>query len=164
VGLGLGNVRFVHSDFLAFQPPERFDIVLSVASAHYLVEQGRGVELFRAFRTWLKPNGLLLLFAPRSGPEIPSTRYLPDPFQLRDIFSAEMIRFLCREAGLDIRILAPVIGALGTVAQQLTQAATSSRALSLFTYPLQLALSEADRLDRPGDLRKASSSWLLVAS
>lgn len=161
--LGLGNVRFVHGDFLAFHPTEGFDIVLSVQSAHYLVEEGRGVDLFSAFRAWLKPDGLLILLAPRSRPEVPYSRYLPPPFPLRDVLSFDAIRLLCAQARLEIKLIAPVIGVLGTIAQQLNRAAARSRVLSLLTYPLQLVLAEGDRLRRSDDVQKPSSSWLVVA-
>lgn len=35
-GLGLANVSFVCDDFLRYQPDGAYDVVLSVASAHYL--------------------------------------------------------------------------------------------------------------------------------
>lgn len=77
--LAVENVVFVRSDFLDFRPPKQFDVVLSVASAHHLLQEGRGEELFQRFGSWLRPGGLLLLFAPRCRREVPWLRLLPPP-------------------------------------------------------------------------------------
>jgi len=161
--LGLGNIVFEHHEFLGFRPVEGFDVVLSVASAHYLLEQGRGEDLFRAFGAWLNPNGLLLLFGPRCRAEVPWSRWLPPPFELHDVMSHEAIQSLCAAAGLDVEVIAPAIGVLGTLAEQIARAAASSRVARLLTYPLQLALAELDRVCASTDVQHPSSSWLLVA-
>ena len=53
--LGLSNLTFARADFLEFRPARPFDAVLSIASAHYLVADGRGAQLFRACSGWLRP-------------------------------------------------------------------------------------------------------------
>src|SRR5213593_660733 len=98
--LKLRSVGFVQGGLFDFPEPVPFDVVLSVASAHYAVEEGRGVDLFRAFRALLQPNGILLLFAPRCRAEVPYSPHLPAPFKLRDVVSAQTLQSLCDAAGL----------------------------------------------------------------
>jgi len=64
--LGLRNVSIVQDTFLSYSPELKFDVVLSVCSAHYLTEQGHGEELFARFRSWLSPSGYLVLLGPRT--------------------------------------------------------------------------------------------------
>jgi len=161
--LNLRNVVFVQGDLFDFPEPVPFDVVLSVASAHYAVEEGRGVDLFRAFRALLQPNGILLLFAPRCRAEVPYSPHLPAPFKLRDVVSAQTLQSLCDAAGLTAVRIVPAIGALGTVAKQIDHAVAGRAMLSLMTYPLQLALSELDRVGRRRDARAPSAGWIVQA-
>jgi len=163
LALGTTNASFACADFLEYAPAERFDVVLAVASAHYLVEAGRGAELFRRFGDWLRPGGQLLLFGPRRGDEVPRLAHLPPPFRLRDVFSRAALDALCRESELDVELLMPSIGPLGTYAKQVSCGAGGSRAMSLVTYPLQLCLTSLDRVGRAADADGLSSAWVLVA-
>jgi hypothetical protein len=153
----------VRSDFLDFQPPEQFDVVLSVASAHHLLQEGHGEELFQRFGSWLRQGGLLLLLAPRCRREVPWLRLLPPPFALRDVVSAEPLRWLCRVGGLEVRTITPAIGILGTVAKQISHAAAQSWFLRAATYPAQMMLTGLDRMLAAGHFNERSSAMVLVA-
>lgn len=159
--LDLTNVSFVCDDFLRYQPNEPYDVVLSVASAHYLVDEGRGVELFRAFRSWLQPSGKLLLLGPRCRDEVPAIGWLPMPMsKRRNVFSEQQLRSLCREAELCIQQLQPAVFALGTLAKQLSALRNSIPALA-FLYLLEWGMTISDRfllLDQD-----RSVYWVLLA-
>jgi SAM-dependent methyltransferase len=157
------NTSFACVDFLRYAPAERFDVVLAVASAHYLVEAGKGGELFRRFSDWLRPGGTLLLFGPRRAQEVPRLAHLPPPFRLRDVFSRGALDALCAENGLGVESLVPAIGTLGTYAKQVSCGAGASRTLSVVTYPLQLFLTSCDRVGNGSDAEAPSSAWVLVA-
>ena len=157
------NASFDAVDFLRYQPSERFDVVLAVASTHYLVEAGQGGELFARFSDWLRPGGMLLLFGPRRAEEVPRLAHLPPPFRLRNVFSRGALDALCRENGFDVASLTPAIGTLGTYAKQVSLGAGGSRTMSLVTYPLQLVLTSFDRIGSAGDGEVPSSAWVLVA-
>ena len=160
--LGTPNASFARADFMEYSPAERFDVVLAVASTHYLVEMGLGGELFRRMTDWLAPGGRLLMFGPRRRDEVPRLAQLPPPFRMRDEFSRRTIDALCRESGLDVELLVPSIGPLGTYAKQVSLRAGSSRAMSLVTYPLQVCLTSFDRVEHAGS-DGPSSAWVLVA-
>ena len=163
--LHLENVEFTRAEFQRFRPAERFDVVLSVASAHYLINQGTGEQLFRTFRTWLKPDGLLCVLVPRRGAEIPSWPLLPPPFEeMRDVVAEGVLPAFCRVSGLKVQTIAGVVGVWGTLAKQLNRAVGKSHALSLLSYPFQLALATVDRVLPMSMRRKRSSHWLLVAT
>ena len=161
--LALRNVDFVQCDFRAFHPVAPFDVVLSVASAHYLIEEGRGDELFDSFREWLVPDGLLLLLAPRCRGDVPCWPALPPPFTLRDVVARGTLPALCRTADLRVERMVPVVGLVGTVAKQLSRAASGSRLLAAATYPLQYAGATLDRLAPYTAGGTCSSHWLLLA-
>lgn len=159
--LGLANVSFVCDDFLRYQPDGAYDVVLSVASAHYLVEEGRGIELFRAFRSWLRPDGRLLLLGPRCRDEVPAVNWLPMPMsKRRDIFSEQQLLSLCQEAELYIQRLQPAVFALGTLATQLSAFRKSFPALVLL-YSLEWGMTISDRF-LPLN-RGKSAYWVLLA-
>ncbi len=160
--LGLPNVVFRRSDFLASEPELPFDVILSVASAHYLMAEGRGEELFRQFGAGLRPGGLLVMLAPRHRGEVPCLPLLPPPFRLRDVVSGDGLRGLCRTAGFEACAVIPVVGPLGTWAKQLAMAVGRSRLLAGLTYPLLLLLSALDRLT-PRSAARRSAGWVLVA-
>jgi SAM-dependent methyltransferase len=142
--LSLTNVAFRHVDFMGFDTTETFDIVLSVASAHYLVEAGQGRELFQRFRAWLKLGGRLLLLGPRRMPEVPATPWLCFP-PLHDVFSVEELNDLCRASDLQIEVICGHIGHLGTLAKQIGwTAAPHSRLLSVGLYPARWVLASLD--------------------
>jgi SAM-dependent methyltransferase len=159
--LGLSNASFVHSDFLNFQPFEKFDAILSIASAHYLVESGGGKELFCKFSFWLKPGGSLLLLGPRRKLEMPLAPFLPH-LPRHEVFSREDLLSLCNSSGLHVELLFPCIGRFGTWAKQINRFAAHSRVLALTAYPLQLFLAMIDRANGV-DADQQSSSWMLIA-
>lgn len=160
-GLGLANVSFVCDDFLRYQPDGAYDVVLSVASAHYLVDEGRGTELFRAFRSWLRPGGKLLLLGPRCRDEVPAVSWLPMPMSKgRDVFSEQQLQSLCQETELCIQKLQPVVFTLGTLATQLN-AFRKSVLASVFLYSLAWGMTISDRL-MPLN-RDKSAYWVLLA-
>ncbi|HEY1252044.1 MAG TPA: class I SAM-dependent methyltransferase [Thermoanaerobaculia bacterium] len=159
--LGLTNVSFLEADFLEFRPAERFDALLSVASAHYLVQANKGRALFGAFASWLEPGGVLVLFGPRRREEMPVTRILP-AVHGREIFGYGDLDSLCRESGLVPEVIAPAVGRVGTLAKQVGRIGQDSRWLGRFTYPVQRLLDAFEQgTPVPGDRR--SSAWLVVA-
>jgi SAM-dependent methyltransferase len=160
--LGLSNVSFIESDFLEFKPTARFDVVLSVASAHYLVEAGKGELLFGCFKSWLKPGGRLLLIGPRRAAETPSVSWLPRP-EGRLVFSFRELSRLCDRSGLTVETLCGRVGKLGTLAKQLGWAITGClRPLMVGVYPLQVVLCIFD--DRMNFRNEQPSFiWLLIA-
>jgi len=162
-GLGIENVSFVQANFLNHTPPRHYDIVLSIDSAHYLVEDEQGSALFTRFGSWLKPGGLLILLAPRRGEEVPQLPLLPPPFAPRPLFSREGLEALCREGALELESLVPEIGVAGTVAKQVARATETSSIAFAATYPAQIALSALDRLFRPRPHARRSAKWLLRA-
>lgn len=159
--LALDNARFIRSDFLDFAPAEKFDVVLSVSSAHYLVERGHGEDLFTKFRLWLKPGGLLLLFAPRIGHEVPLTSFLPS-FFVRDVFSLDLLQSLCLGSELLVEALVPCIGRPATMAKQLACLTSRMPALKPIAYPFEVGLTHSDSW-RVSNKSRSSSAWLLVA-
>ena len=159
--LAVTSARFRVADFLAFTPAEPVDVVLSVASAHYLAQTGRGVELLGCFRRWLRPGGKLILYGPRHLPESPLAGWLP---KLSGDwgFTRSQLEDWCREAGFTVETLEPAVGRLGTVAKQLAIYAGGSAPLRAACYPLTLALDWMDR--KRTDPDRASSAWRLVAA
>lgn len=158
--LGLANASFVLEDFLSFAPRECFDVVLSVASAHYLVENGDGQTLFKRFASWLAPGGTLMLLGPRVEHEVPMVPFLPS-LATHTVFTRVMLEELCAGARLHVRTLRPAVGRCGTVAKQLAEFDGFLWPVSIATFPLQLALTHLDEKCSTGAER--SAFWLLVA-
>ena len=161
--MGLSNVSFVQADFLEFQSEAKFDVVLSVASAHYLAEAGKGEQLFNCFHSWLKPGGQLLLIGPRHEGETLFVSLLPQPERRRGVFAAHELKDLCRVNGLAVETLCGRIGKLGTLAKQLDWV-IGSHFLSFVVglYPLQWCLTLIDSR-RHFDDAEPTLLWLLVA-
>jgi SAM-dependent methyltransferase len=162
--LGLTNVAFVRGRFDELQTRSRFDLVLSICSAHYIAEAGKGYELFRWFESLLTENGALILYAPRRGSEAPFTPYLPR-FKWRTVFSSDELRDYCGRSRLHIETLEGRLGTFGTAAKQLDALASGShRRLKLMAgiYPLEWLCQLADRMAVRTPAR-ASLMWLLVA-
>jgi SAM-dependent methyltransferase len=160
--LGIRNVSFMVGDFLEYEPHSPFDVVLSVASAHYAVQAGDGVDLFRAFRHWLSPSGTLVLLGPRVADEVPAVPILPSLAQPR-IFSSRQLRSLCAAAGLQVDLLQPCVGASGTAAKQLALSARHSPILQGIVYPIQFLLDQIERIPFAPPATR-SCFWLLRAS
>ncbi len=160
---GLGNVTFDCGDFLTYRPAAPCDVVLSIASAHYLVEAGSGDVLFRQFASWLAPTGCLVLYGPRRRDEVPRLSRLPDPFVLRDVFSADQLSCLCEAVGLDVERLLAVTGRAGTIAKQVRRLAGESVVRRVVALPVQVALEQVDQLVSNTDVSAASAGLLLVA-
>lgn len=160
--LGLKNVRFFASDFLDFITKEKFDVVLSILSAHYLVEQGLGAELFSQFRSWLRQGGTLILLGPRQEKEVPFVSFLPrSPWH--EVFSEAQIREFCFSSSLRVETLQGSVGLMGTVAKQLSTWTDGSHAfVRLLIYPFECFFSWVDsRLDH--SLKAKTIMWLLIA-
>jgi len=160
--LGLANVSFICDDFLTYQASETYDLVLSVASAHYLVSEGKGKELFCAFHSWLRPGGKLLLLGPRCRDEVPSLGWLPAPMsKLRDVFSERQLHLLCQDAEFSIEELRPAVFALGTFAKQLSSLHRLVPVLVPLLYFLEWGLTTSERV--PPFRRDGSAYWVLIA-
>jgi SAM-dependent methyltransferase len=173
--LSIQNARFITTDFLDYHPDEPFDAVLSVASAHYLVDEGLGEPLFEKFASWLAPGGRLILYGPRRREEVPMFDGLPAPFEMREVFApADLSRF-CAGAGLEIESLTAVVHRMGTLAKQIRRLAGSSMPARALAYPIELALVGLDGIGSGNGARSAagvnspsvviapSSALLLVA-
>ncbi len=160
--LGLANVEWVTRDFFAFDPDAPFDVVLSVASAHYAARDGMGDALFRRFRGWTRPGGRLLLLVPRTESEVPFVRSLARR-DWHPVFSAAELAALCRQTGYEVENLRAVVGPVGTAAKQLDWT-LADRAGALHApmqlAPLLVAMLEAS--PRSGDFAR-SAYWVLVA-
>jgi hypothetical protein len=103
--MGLTNISFAAADFRAYHPDQPYDVVLSVASAHYMVEEGLGGHLFDAFRSWLIVGGQLLLLGPQAGVPIRLLPFLPNPMASRKVFTSDQLSDLCRASGLRVERL-----------------------------------------------------------
>lgn len=160
--LGLNNASFVEADFLEFQPAEPFDVILAVASAHYLVSTGHGAVLFQNYATWLRPDGVLILLGPRRKQDLPTCQLLP-PIPSRAIFSYEDLDSLCRASGLKPMEISPQVGRLGTMAKQISGMDEGrSLAMRIVCYPLQVLLDLLDRASHT-EITFRSAAWLLIA-
>jgi trans-aconitate methyltransferase len=169
--LSIQSARFITTDFLDYQPEAPFDAVLSVASAHYLVDEGLGEPLFAKFASWLAPGGHLILYGPRRREEVPVFDGLPAPFDMREVFApADLSRF-CTGAGLEIEALTAVVHRMGTLAKQIRRLAGSSVPARALAYPIELALVGLDGIGigtaigngSPSVIPTPSSALLLVA-
>lgn len=160
--LGLNNVSFSHADFLQYAPGESFDVVLSIASAHYLGKAGLGPRLFMKFGQWLSSEGTLLLYGPRRPDEAPLVSFLG---RLSGDwgFSSGDLRDWSAGSGLRAEAIVPQVGRLGTFAKQIAISAGSSLPARLATYPLQLTLTWLD-WKFSSDRDTLSSAWLLIAT
>lgn len=161
--LGLKNAAFAQSDFLAYEPDARFDVVISVYSAHYLFEADLGDELFRRIRRWLAPGGLLLLLGPRCERDVPFASWLPRP-ALDYVLTADDVARACRAGGLRIENAHGAIGRLGVMAMQMAclgRGRSAERLIQLTSYPLRWALATLDA--RFHHRSSATFAWLVVA-
>lgn len=160
-----GNVvpTLVCSDFLDYEPQFPFDLVLSVASAHYLAKKGQDMAVFQKFRDWLRPGGRLILLAPRCRSEMPRWPILPS-LSCRDVFTVDRLRTLCRDTGLVIERLEGSIGSLGALAKQFEKWFSKGLACPLrwVALPFLVGLTIADKL-LDSKLHERSVFLLLVA-
>jgi SAM-dependent methyltransferase len=161
--LSIQSASFVTTDFLDYQPDAPFDVVLSVASAHYLADEGLGDALFARFASWLAPGGRLILYGPRRREEVPAFGGLPAPFAMREVFAPDDLSRLCAGAGLEVEALAGAVHRMGTLAKQIRRLAGSSASARVLAYPIELALVGLDRIGSSPDTVTPSSALLLVA-
>jgi SAM-dependent methyltransferase len=161
--LSLSNVDFERSDLSEFHAKERYDIVLSVFSSHYLTVAGRGQELFRRFEEWLKPGGRLVLLAPRRIAEAPFSRLLPRR-RWWSVYSHEELTNLCASSGLRIEQLTGRVGRIGAFWKQAAGMFSESRwsPVRWVLSPLSSAMCWFD-VRRDVDPRSPSLYWLLIA-
>lgn len=157
IKLSIKNIKFFHTNFLDYEPTEKFDIVLSAMSAHYLVQASRGRDLFFKFSCWLKEKGELILLGPRMKTEASFVFWLPKP-EWHQVFSGEQLRRLCEECGLRVQILSGEIGYLGSMSRQI-KLLFKKKLLLRGIWPLELALSF---LDKASTVRGKSLMWLLI--
>lgn len=162
--LRLDNLSFVQADFADFRSPPAFDIVLSICSAHYLTAAGGGDLLFNCFAAALRPEGRLVLYAPRAAAEAPWLPLLPRPVW-HDVFTAAQLRALCIANGFRITRLAGELGRAGTMVKQIDILATGRWrrvALAAGLYGIECALAAWDRrVSIQSD--SATLMWLLLA-
>jgi SAM-dependent methyltransferase len=171
--LGVRNVSFVQSDYFAFEPEDRFDVVLAISSALYVAEQGDGLRLFRTYSKWLRSGGHVILTDTRWDGRSPFFTSLPHPRHYHQVFSFDDLCRVCQGSGLTVEYLRGHIGRLGIAAKQLgwitsttptpaRQEPSKVRALHPALYPARLALSWLDsrRTFGPDQL---TLMWLLVA-
>jgi SAM-dependent methyltransferase len=158
--LSLPNVQFVLGDFreVAVSPPA--DVVLSIASAHYLAAAGEGPQLFRAFANWLKPGGRLFMLAPRSSRHL-FLPTLPHP-AWHDVFSSAELEALCHAAGFDVQILSGRIGRAAILAKQLAWGTGQHPGVRALAYPFELMMTVLDNCAGSKTGRE-TLMWLLIA-
>ena len=164
--LSIQSASFITTDFLDYHADTPFDAVLSVASAHYLVDEGRGEALFHRFASWLAPGGRLILYGPRRREEVPMFGGLPAPFEMREVFAPDDLSRFCAGAGLEVEMLAGVVHRMGTLAKQIHRLTGSSIPVRALAYPIELALLGLDRIGSSSaspDTVTPSSALLLVA-
>ena len=153
--LGCSSVSFVTADFLHYEPAVPFDLILSVASAHYLAQAGLGNDLFARLRAWSVPGGALVMYVPRARHQAWFTAWLKRP-EWHSVFTADELSGLCRQHGFRVASLMGHIGMFGTVAKQLAWSTRHHLAL----YPLELFLTALDR--RSTRLPRDQSLMLLL--
>lgn len=158
--LGVSNATFTVADFLDFEPAEPVDLVLSVASAHYLAQAGRGPELLKRFARWLRPGGTLMLYGPRHLPESPALPWLPR-LSGEWGFTQHQLDEWTSQAGLCRCLIEPAVGRMGTVAKQLVIWSGKSLPSRAAAYPVAYVLDWLDR-KRAAASRK-SSAWCVTA-
>jgi SAM-dependent methyltransferase len=161
--LSIESASFITTDFLDYHPDAPFDAILSVASAHYLADEGRCEALFGKFASWLTPGGRLILYGPRRREEVPVFGGLPAPFLMRDVFAPDDLSRLCAGAGLEVEVLAGAVHRMGTLAKQIRKLAGSSAPARALAYPIELALLGLDRIGSSSGTVTPSSALLLVA-
>ena len=159
--LSLPNVQFVTGDFREVAVGPACDVVLSVASAHYLAAAGEGCRLFRIFAAWLKPGGLLCMLAPRAEARTPFLPSLPHP-RWHDVFSAAELEDLCKSAGFRVQMLAGRIGWPAILAKQLAWGVGGHPGLRAVSYPMEWMMTVVDSHAR-SDRARQTLMWLLIA-
>jgi SAM-dependent methyltransferase len=153
----LDNVDFQVADFLDYAPRRGFDVVVSIFALHYAVLAGKGEDLFARLAEWLNPGGTAILALPRRKAETPAMRQLP-ALSGSSVFSRDQVLALVHHAGLEVVLLQPYVGLLGTVAKQLT----ASGSLRYALYPLLLLLCLIDE-HRRESAQGRSFAWLVIA-
>ena len=160
--LGLDNVSFLHTDFREFRADGEFDVVLSVASLHYMVASGEAHALFGQFSRWLKPGGRLLVLTPRRAVAALFFRGLPQP-DYKGTSTAQELTALCQRHGFRVDHLAGAIGRFGVLAKQLSwQTGPWLRPFSVAAYPVPWLLASLDRVG-PTKGGGLTLMWVLVA-
>lgn len=154
------NLEWAECGFLSYRPDEPFDLILSVSSAHYMIEAGLGAELFDRFCEWLVPGGELILVIPRCLDEIPASCRLPFPTPNRRLTTGQLVN-LIRRPGFATSEMIPFVGPLGARAKQLDMAAAGRPLLQAAAYPLEILLNAFDRLPQPAAPATQSAFWLL---
>jgi SAM-dependent methyltransferase len=162
--LSIPRARFISTDFLDYQADAPFDAVLSVASAHYLVDEGRGDALFGRFASWLAPGGCLILYGPRRREDVPAFGGLPAPFDMRTVFAPDDLSRFCADAGLRVEVLSAVVHRMGTLAKQIRRLAGSSVPARALAYPIELALVGLDGIGIGSTAVDTPSSALLLVA
>ncbi|MCC6591563.1 MAG: class I SAM-dependent methyltransferase [Bryobacterales bacterium] len=157
--LGISNAKFTVADFLQFEPPEPVDLVLSIASAHYLAQAGRGPELLARFARWLRPGGTLILYGPRHLPESPAVAWLPKLSGEWGFTERQLVEWT-GQAGLCGCLVEPAVGRMGTFAKQLAIWSGTSLSSRAATYPLTYVLDWLDR--KAGAAYGKSSAWCVT--
>lgn len=160
----LTTVWFIQANLLELEMPQSYDVILSVASAHYAVDAGRGEELFCKFHDWLAPGGVLLLLGPRRRQEMPHCAWLPR-LGGREVFSAEQLLLLCRQSGMTVEKLEGRVGWGGALVKQFavwSSASMGSRWMKFVTIPVCFAINWLGRFVDAGCATR-SIFFLLVA-
>ncbi|MCC7009055.1 MAG: class I SAM-dependent methyltransferase [Acidobacteria bacterium] len=158
---GRPNVSFEACAFDEFAPKDRFDVVLSICSAHYGATLAGTEPLFVNMRRWLAPGGRLVALVPRCAAEAPFVSGLARP-RWHQVFRREDLVALCRAGSLVPDVIEPHVGRVGTLAKQLdwTRAAWVSPAGQAASAMARgLGVLDAAVNTRP----RRSLLWVLVA-
>lgn len=157
----LHNLNFILGDFLDYHPKKPFHVLLSVCSAHYLFEAGRGERLFEQFESWLQPGGWLFLLDVRPQADIPASPCLPR-LNIRQGISIAQLRAACAHHHLAITGCQPCVGRWGTRAKQLAGWCGRSRLATWAAFPVELLMDWVDRRS-PQASPSPSCFWLVIA-
>ncbi len=158
--LKLTNCNFRAADFLEYEAENTFDLILSVQSAHYLVENGHGQRLFLNLSKWLKEDGNLIMLCPRISYEVPFSRFLPK-FNWHPVFASQELHSLLQDAGFTETRINPQMNLGITIIKQLNNMVGKNRILRVLFTPIFYILNAVDPITR----RKNSSlNWLVIAS
>lgn len=143
--LGMQGVEWIESGFLGYHPPELYDLVLSINTAHYMIAAGLGAELFERFCEWLRPGGELILVVPRRLAETPAARCLPYSTANQQVTTRQLLDLAARPE-FEICEQMPFVGAAGVWAQQIELATARRRLLHAAAYPAAVLLNAFDDL------------------
>ncbi len=159
--LGVKNCSFEQVDFLNYtgDPERKFDLVLSVSSFHYLLENGMGSELTRRVSEWVRPGGILLFMGPRRSEETHFRKAFKKD-KWHSVFSRKELEDITANSGFSIVKLRPEMFLFATWIKENRELFVDKKLLFKALFPLNFLLYLLDPLNKS---RKLSMMWILMA-